>query len=67
MHKTFDIAVIFGHGKGVHIVGAALASIGFFNLGYLPELPGYREVLGVPTNVNTARAFFIARSSNRRR
>ena len=47
------------HNGAVHIVGAAPASKGFFSLGYMPELQGCREALGVPTNVNTTRAFLL--------
>jgi hypothetical protein len=36
---------------------------GFLVFGLLSELPGYREVLDVPANVITTRAFFIARNN----
>ena len=47
------------YGVDVHIVGAAPASKGVFSLYDLLELPGNREALGVPTNVNTTQAFLL--------
>lgn len=52
--------------EAVHFTGAApalkrpiKARKGVFRLYCLSELPGYREVLGVPVNVNTAQAFLL--------